>query len=226
MKKIIALVLLIGMESLFAQQTIFQNRNSHNTLFGTSAMNKEVNLEKEAKGSQYFQDSFLYAFVDDMEKPFKMRYNAFFDEMEFDQEGVIYDLDKEQYQSVNFDDINKKYVLANYQDGNENKRGFLVELVGSPKTSLLKSEKIIFVEGKKATSGFGIDTPSEYKADKERYFLKLADGSIVSAPGSKNKFVQLFDGKEKQIEKFMKENRTSLSDEKELKKLVEYINTL
>lgn len=226
MKKIIVLVLLIGMESLFGQQTIFQNRNSHNTLYGTSAMNKEVNLEKETKGSQYFQDSFLYAFVDDMEKPFKMRYNAFFDEMEFEQEGVIYDLDKEQYQSVNFDDINKKFVLVNYRDGNDNKRGFLVELVGSQKTSLLKSEKIIFVEGKKAASGFGIDTVSEYKPDKEKYFLKLADGSIVSAPGSKNKFVQLFSGKEKEIEKFIKKNRTSLSDEKELKKLVEYINTL
>ena len=226
MKKIIVLLLLIGTGNLWGQQTIFQNRNAHNTLFGTSSMNKEVNLEKEAKGSHYFQDSFLYAFVDDMEKPFKMRYNAFFDEMEFERDGVTYDLDKEQYKSVNFDDINKKYVLVNYQDGNENKRGFLVELVGSQKTSLFKSEKIIFVEGKKATSGFGVDTPSEYKPDKEKYFLKLADGSIVSAPGSKNKFFQLFQGKEKDIEKFMKENKTSLSNEKDLKKLVEFINTL
>ncbi len=226
MKKIIVLLLLIGMESLFGQQTIFQNRNGHNTLFGTSSMNKEVNLEKEAKGSQYFQDSFLYAFVDDMEKPFKMRYNAFFDEMEFEREGVVYDLDKEQYKSVNFEDLNKKYVIVDYLDGNEIKTGFLIELFGSPKVALLKSEKIIFVEGKKATSGFGIDTPPEYKPNKAEYFLKLADGSIVSAPSSKNKFVQLFKGKEKEVEKFIKENRISLSDEKDLKKLTEYINTL
>ncbi len=78
MKKIIVFLLFAGMGNLFGQQTIFQNRNGNNTLYGTSAMNREVNLEKEAKGSQYFQENFMYAFVDGMEKPFKMRYNAFF----------------------------------------------------------------------------------------------------------------------------------------------------
>ncbi len=150
----------------------------------------------------------------------------FFDEMEFERDGVTYDLDKAQYKVVNFDDLNKKFVIVDYLDGNEIKTGFLIELVGNSNISLLKREKIIFVEGKKSATGFGIDTPPEYKPNKTEYFVKLSDGSVVSAPSSKGKFAQLFKGKEKEIEKFIKENRTSLSEEKDLKKLAEYINTL
>ncbi|MBA5628322.1 hypothetical protein [Moheibacter lacus] len=226
MKKIMGLLLLFGFGVGFGQQTIFQNRNSYNTLYGTSSMNKEVNQPKEAKGSQYFQENFMYAFVDDLEKPFKMRYNAFFDEMEFEKDGVTYDLDKGQYNLVNFDDLKKKYVIVDYQDGNDVKRGFLIELTSGEKVSLYKREKIGFVEGKKSASGFGIDTTAEYKPLKDEFFLGTPEGAIILIPSSKNKFLQLFKEKNKEIEKFLKDNKINLSKEKDLKKVADYINTL
>ena len=225
MKKILYITVLITFGNVFGQQTIFQNENAYNSLFGSSAMNREINQEKEAKGSQYFQEDFLYVFVDEMVKPFKMRYNAYFDEMEFDRDGVIYDLDKSQYKSIKFDGINKKYVIVDYMDGNQIKTGYLIELVGGSKYSLYKREKIEFVEGKKSGTGFGIDSPSEYKPKKEDFFMKLSDGSIVEIPTSKGKLADLFGEDAKTANKIMKENKVSYNNENDLKSLFIKMNS-
>lgn len=224
MKKLIYLILLIGIGSVYGQQTIL-SRSQNNRLAVIDASNREVNLPKETKGSQYFQEKFMYAFVDGMEKPHKMRYNAFFDEMEFEMDGVTYDLDKSQYKSVNFDDLNKKYVIVDYLDGNKMKMGYLIELVGSSKYSLYKREKMEFIEAKKSGTGFGIDSPPQYKPKKEEYFMKTSDGSIVSVPSSKGKMADLFGGDAKSASKFIKENKVSLSNEKDLKALFLNMNS-
>ena len=168
----------------------------------------------------------MYAFVDNLEKPFKMRYNAFSDEMEFDNEGVLYDLDKTQYKMVNFDDLNKKYAIVNYQDGNQKRFGYLVELVSGSKSSLLKSEGIEFYEGKKSTTGFGVETLPEYKQKKEKFYMKMENGSVSEIPSSKGKFSELFGENASKVEEFIKKNKISLSTEKDLKTLFQFINKM
>ncbi len=227
MKKIIILTILMwGGITAFGQQTLLLERSSSNLLAGISSANKEVNLPKEIKGSQYFQENFMYAFVDDMNKPFKMRYNAFFDEMEFENDGVIYDLDKNQYKVINFDDLNKKFIIAEYSDGNKIVNGYLVEIVGEGDVLLYKREKMEFSEAKKSGTGFGIDTPPAYKPKKDDFFVKIAGGSIIPLPSSKSKIMDLFGDKSKALNSFVKENRISLNSEKDLKRLFQYANSI
>lgn len=227
MKKIIILTtLMLGASTVFGQQTIFQHTNAHSTLYGSSVMNREINQEKETKGSQYFQENFMYAFVDDMNKPFKMRYNAYFDEMEFENEGVTYDLDKNQYKVINFDDLNKKFIVAEYNDGNKIVNGYLVEVVGEGGVLLYKREKMEFSEAKNSGTGFGIDTPPAYKPKKDDFFIKTAGGSIIPLPSSRSKITDLFGDKSKALNSFIKENRISLNSEKDLKRLFQYANSI
>lgn len=220
-------IVLLAAGTAFGQQTLSLSGAATGTvLLGTSASNNEVNAEKEAKGSPYLQPNYMYAFVDDINKPFKMRYNAFSDEMEFDNEGVVYDLDKTKYKTVNFDDLNKKYAILSYQDGNQKRLGFLVEIVSGTIISLYKNERVSFSEGKKSSSGFGVETVSEYKKKKESFFMKLNSGEVIEVPSSKGKFLAYCGEFTNQVEAFIKKNKIDLSDESDLKSLFLYLNTL
>lgn len=225
MKNLFYIVLLAAGTS-FGQQTILMGRSSSNIIAGSSASNRDINLPKEIKGSPYLQPNYMYAFVDDLNKPFKMRYNAFSDEMEFDNEGEVYDLDKTKYKTVNFDDLNKKYAILSYQDGNQKRLGFLVEIVSGTIISLYKNERVSFYEGKKSSSGFGVETVSEYKKKKESFFMKLNSGEVIEVPSSKGKFLAYCGEFTNQVEAFIKKNKIDLSDESDLKSLFLYLNTL
>ena len=225
MKQKILMLLFLGSFVGYAQQTILVEKSSSNTLATSSASNRDINLPKETKGSPYIQKNYFYAFIDDLDKPFKMRYNAFSDQMEFERDGVIYDLDKTQYQLINFDELGKKYVIVEYSDRNKKDFGYLVEL-SDGKFKLYKKEKIEFVESKKSGTGFGIDSPPEYKNKKDEFFMKLPDGSINSIPNSKGKIIDLLNVDSKSVNNFFKENKISLSSENDLIQLLNFLNTL
>lgn len=225
MKNLISLILLILFVSAFSQQqSLLSGRD------GFLYLNKTADLELELddiEGSPYLNSSFMYAFVDNnTAKPYKLRYNVYKDEMEFARDGEIFYLDKNKYKTITFEPF-KKYVVTNYLLKDINAVGFLVEVIDGENYGILKKEIIKFIPERTVSKGLSeTHTPAQFKQQSDVYFVRLNDKSLVEMPTSKNKFAQLFKGKEKKIEKFMKENKTSLSDEKDLKELVEYINTL
>jgi len=220
------LILIVITGVAYGQQTILLERSRAYILTGSSASNREINQPKEAKGSPYLQPDYVYAFVDDINKPFKMRYNAYTDEMEFDNDGVTYDLDKAQYKVVNFNDLNKKYIIANYNDGNADYFGYLVELASGTGYSLYKREKIEYLEGKKSETGFGIDSSPEFRIKKETFFMKMKSGEVIPVPNSKGKMSELFEEKTSLVKAFIKKNKTSLTDENDLKILFQFLNSM
>jgi|SRR5690606_24470168 len=186
-------------------------------------------VAEDVKGSQYYNENFLYAFVNENKSnPHKLRYNAYTDEMEFERDGKLYDLEKGLYKVIDFDvALNKKYIYAEYVYNDETIKGYLVELA-SGEYKLYKREKMEFIPERKSTpSGFGkSDTPAEFRPAKNIYFLKIGDGQLIEIPNSKSKFTDLLNENQKAVSKFIKENNISLTDEKDLITLCENLNNL
>ena len=58
------------------------------------------------------------------------------------------------------------------------------------------------------------------------YFIGLGNGNIVEMPTKKKELLKMFPNKEKEIEEFLKSNKISFKDEKDLIVLVNYLDTL
>ena len=64
------------------------------------------------------------------------------------------------------------------------------------------------------------------KKGEKLLFIGLSDKSIVEMPKKNKDLLKLFPNYEKEITAFLKTNKISLNDDKELLLLVNYLNTL
>ena len=203
----------------FAQQELVQGGTLTSVVLGTLSV--EVDGSKEIKGSPYYLSDFIYAEIANSPKPYRMRYNVYLDEMEYEIDGVLYNLDREQHDVVNFKEIHKKYVAKNYK-GN---KMFFIELVDGKNYSLYKKEHIVFKEATEAKTSYDIATPAMYKVEKDAFFLQSKEGELIPVPKSKRKFLELINESEvKSTDQFIKKNKISLNEEKDLIILFGHLN--
>ena len=205
----------------FAQQELVQGGTITSVVLGTLSI--EVDDTKEIKGSPYYLSDFIYADISNSPKPYRMRYNVYLDEMEYEIDGVLYNLDREQHDIVNFKEIQKKYVAKNYK-GN---KLFFIELVDGKNYSLYKKEHIVFKEATEAKTSFDIPTPATYKQEKNEFFIQSKEGELIAIPRSKRKFLEFLNESEvKSVDNFIKKNKISLSEERDLIILFGHLNQL
>lgn len=223
MKKIVSLVLVLLLNGILFSQQRLKETGEDAFLYLNNAANKDLGLD-DIEGSPYLNASFLYAFIgEDKTKPQMLRYNAYKDEMEFKKGEEIFYLDKSKYSLITFEPL-KKYVVSHYKYKDESINGYLVELEGG-NFSLLKSERVNFVPERSVSRGLTESkTPAQFKIANPVFFIKLENGDVVEIPSSKNKFAKLFGSKEDVVLNYMKENKVSLSNENDLKKLVAHLN--
>lgn len=204
-----------------AQQVLQHNSGSTTMVLGS--MSIESDNTKEVKGSPYYLSDFIYADIANATKPYRMRYNVYLDEMEYEIDGVLYNLDREQHDIVNFKEIQKKYVVKNYK-GN---KSFFIELVDGKNYSLYKKEHIVFKEATEAKTSFDIPTPATYKQEKDEFFIQSKEGELISIPRSKRKFLEFLNESEvKSVDNFIKKNKISLNEERDLIILFGHLNQL
>ena len=65
-----------------------------------------------------------------------------------------------------------------------------------------------------------------YKKLNPEYYIQFKDGDVVYMSTKKKDVYDLIPGKETDVKKFVKENRLSTSDDQDLNKLGNYMNTL
>jgi len=209
-KSVFVVLLALGMNFMYAQST-------------GSGQLYEKPTNGDLQGTVYSNTTFSALKVNGEEHKAKVRYNALEDKMEFN-DNLFYAF--QPGDELNFTDIRKKYVLADYKDAKGNSfNGYLVEVQSGKKVKLYKKEKIIFVKGNVSKTGYDKTIPDKYVKQKDEFFLKIDEGEIAGFPSSKKNFSKLFGDKEKEVADYLKKNNYSLSTENDLKIVVNFLNT-
>ncbi len=224
LKKFGYLLLLIGLNAI-SQVT------SSGDYFGSRGVeiyfHQDVSAsEKNVEGSAYVNSAFLPSKVTGLNLVTPpMRYNAFKDEIEFLKDEKTYYLTKSDSLEVILLGTSYKYLEYQVKEGDE--RGFLIQLYFNPneKISLYKKEKVVYVEKAEAVSSYAEDRPARYKKEEDKFYIKVTD-KIIFMPKKKKELLALFPNNGKEIEGFMKTNKISLDDERNLIDLTKFLNSL
>ncbi|MBT8259961.1 MAG: hypothetical protein HKO92_06395 [Flavobacteriaceae bacterium] len=184
----------------------------------------------DVEGSKYLMDSFLPAVVSTMpDKLFNIKYNIFSGEMEVQSKNdKVYALNKYR-KDISITFINSKitFQLFDYLDSENSMKLGYFQVINRGDNKVLKKHKIIFMEEKPSKTGYDEHRPPQYKRLDDKYYLNLeSNPNAVELPKNKNKFAALFPDNKSDILDFIKSNKIKLSKENDLKKLINYINTL
>ncbi len=152
-----------------------------------------------------------------------LRYNAYDDEMEFQDKEQTYYTNKEEGIKILFPSLKKTYVSSNYVVEGKSKFGYLVLLIENSKYSLYKREKIELLKGEKSPSAFGKDANDYYAKEKDLYLIKK-DSIFIKFPKNSKDFIEQFDLNKSEFESFANSNKVNFSKEESLIKLVDYLN--
>lgn len=200
------------------QASMFQNQKS-----GLSISTTNV------KGTPYLDEKFNIANISTQDKVFLIRYNAISDDMEVVHENDTLIMDKSNLNYV-FKQINGNvtYKILEYADSEKDKRGYYIKLTEGTNVALYRkdSKKYVKLNAPKIGGSLSSNT-GEFKKQKSEFYMELNENGIaIKIPRKKKEVIKLFAGKEDLVKNFIKENKIKTSREKDLKMLIEYVNTL
>lgn len=228
MKTQIAFIFLFLHFTFFAQdmsQSLVSTNGGSNST-GLIDLRPYENSSK-VEGSQYVIDKFLPATIEGVEGTHLMRYNALNDDIEYQkEEDKIFVLDKtnKKYDVV-FLNNKQKYGVYEYVDfSGESTKGFLIELYAS-NLSLLKREKVKYVSDKYPKNGYEDLVPAHYERAADEYYIKQGD-NIVAFPKNKKLLLAMYPEKKSEISNYLKSNRVSFKNERDLISTVAFLSTL
>jgi len=183
----------------------------------------------EIEGSAYINKDFVAARISIVKnKVFYARYNAFNDEIEIKGENdIIYGLDKKRKDIlIHFSNPKQTYQAFDYNLDNKDLFGYFTKLNFDSEMLLLRKERIIHVEEKISKTTYGTNKPAHFKRAKDKYFIKIGDKSAIELSKNKKDVAKLIPKFENEVLSFIKKNKIKLTNEKDLLKLVEYLNEL
>jgi len=188
---------------------------------------KDENIE----GSPYKQNAFVQTTVfyeDDNLGKVYYRYNAFNEEVEIkarnSEEEPILGLGKDKKIKVMVE--NRPMSFKTFIDKSGNTKNGYLTLVQDGTYKLYKRLHINFKEVKKAPNTFVKGKPARFIQSTE-YYLESEDGlKIAFLELNKKKLLKLVDGeKQSTLKSFLKEQNIDLKEEKDLNKVIQFLNT-
>jgi hypothetical protein len=201
----------------------FQISNNSNMVFD---FGRELNpVAEDIKGSKYNVDVFQPASISIIpNQTIHVRYNIYDDEIEFKNEGKIFNLVKTNDIEVILISSNTIYKYTNYIDdsGTEN-FGYLMFLLKGDRVSFFAKESITLVQRKPAVNSYTSDEPAYFRKNKEDYYIQI-NSTIKLLPKKKKDFLALFGEKSTALEAFMKTNKLSNSSKEDLIKIATFVN--
>jgi hypothetical protein len=183
--------------------------------------------ETEIEGSPHEVSDFVLGVVvtksDLKYENIPLRFNIYNDEMEFkSDEGTILSLSPPEF--IDFIMIGEeKYIYAPYAIGNKILRGYF-KVMAEGKVSLLVKQNINLKEA---------ELPQAYKDAQPARFVRMTDDFYIRTEQSeaypvsnKKELTGLLEDKAKEIEDYLKKNKTRFNRLEDMQKLVNYYNTL
>lgn len=177
------------------------------------------------KGSPYVEDAYTdgVIFYGDKKLSAPMRYNAFQDLIEFQQNGKAVVLDPSN--------TVKRVVMGSavlvplkFQAGGKSRLGYFT-MLDSGKVMLFAKKKIVYLEAKKGGALDGGDLPPQYKRSPDSFYYRFGDGELLEANNIKS-VVGSFPDKKEDLTAYVKKEKISVKKEKEILQLVQYYNSL
>lgn len=184
---------------------------------------------KIVKGSPYENQEFTNAFVFLKNNPIpekgRLRYNLLFDEMELLESGndefLIVDK-KETIDSIILD--NQKFRFMVYEENEETKKGFLVQL-NSGKCILYVKKPREYRPEKFPEGGYQDYVPPSILIKPEKYYIQFENQLTLLLPQSTKNIIEIFRRNGFDVSSYVKKNRTKYNVES-LLAIVDYCNSL
>ncbi len=156
-----------------------------------------------------------------------LRYNAVADELEVkesldtpDEDARILPKDPEYFAKIGHD----IYVFVPFQ-GKVEDGGYFHVMFEGKKLDLYKKLIKRVIPGKKASSSFTHDVPTEFR-DESQYFLVTKSGRFFQLPDDKNKKFDIFGANKEVVLKYAEENGLNSEQEADLLKIVQHYDSM
>lgn len=201
---LICMVMLISVSASIAQQASAQK------IEGTPYLD-----EKYVDGEIYFGES--------ARTKVPVRYNIYQDLIEYQQNGKALVVDPStKIKKVQMGDIT--FIVEKLNVGGKTKYGFL-NLLDSGKVTLYSKKMMRYQEPLKGRALDGGDVPAKFSRMQDEYFYKIGTGELKEVGNLKELIAGLPD-KQDEIKQYVKQEKISPKKEEELRKLIQYYNSL
>ena len=202
------------------RQTELFARNAYK--YDTSTIYDPANPENY-KGTPYHSDNFLtgnvYIENELILSNVALRYNAIADEIEFKES--LNSNDKEVKALVKSKEIYAKIMKDIFVFIPS--EGYYLVVFDGDNFSLLKKVTKKYFPAKKAKNNYERSTLAEFE-DRFSYSIFTRNGEMMEFPKSKSKKLKVFGNSEKLIKDYIKEKDLDLNKEKDLKKVIIYLD--
>jgi hypothetical protein len=156
-----------------------------------------------------------------------LRYNAVADEIEIkesldspDKDARVLPRDPEYFAKIK----NDIYVFVPFQ-GKVEDGGYFHVMFEGKKLDLYKKIIKKVIPGRKASSSFTQDVPTEFR-DESQYFLVTKNGRFLQLPESKEKKFNIFGASKETVLNYVNENGLDVNKEKDLLAIITYYDGL
>jgi hypothetical protein len=177
------------------------------------------------KGSPYADDAYTEGVIYYGDKTLSapMRYNAFQDLIEFQQNGkaVVLDPSNTVKRVVMGESV---IVPLKYDAKGKPKLGYFM-MLDSGKVMLFAKKKVIYLPAKQGGALDGSDMPAQYKRSPDSYYYKIGGSDLQEAESIKAIINSLPDRKE-ELTQYAKKEKISVKKEQELVQFMKYYNSL
>lgn len=231
MRKVyLATVLIVTMVVGSSAQTSYSLKSALDFFHSQKMANGEYSntlTEKDIQGSPYLNDNFIKGSIYTVSKTqyqdIPLRYNIYNDDMEFqtNDNNVLALSTPEIVEKITFGDYTMEYIP--YVTSRNVKNGFF-ELILKGKASLYAKPQVEFLEAKDPAP-YKDAEPAKFLRKDDRYYIRLGMEAAVPC-GNKKDVLGIFTDHSEELEAFIKKNKINVKKEDELKKLVEYYNSL
>tara|TARA_R110001606_G_C15261444_1_gene638490 strand:- start:125 stop:817 length:693 start_codon:yes stop_codon:yes gene_type:complete len=189
----------------------------------TSTSFKDVNnseILNSITPKMYLSPEYLSAKIDGNSELFKLKYNIFTDEMEFEKDGKVYTLEKEIGQKIYFKNSSNYFQVVNF-----NGKLQYFEVLDNRNVKLLVRKIVEFKKGKKQTSSYDKSIEPNFIRKSDKLYIKI-DKEIFEVPSKNEDFFSFLQNKPSNIKDFMKRNKLNVNNRKDLLKIVNYLNSI
>lgn len=206
--------------------TFAKNDNSFQEASGMSATLVNITTREKIKttGSEYVDESFRQATVNNGSKYFDLRYNNYTGLFEYKKTATeTVSLSKESNTAFSFKD-GKTYLLKKYKVNKVEKEDYL-QVVGKKdsKVNIYKLERIEFIPYKEALSSYQEQKLPEYKLKKPLYFIEFKSNIT---PIEKGKDLEkAFPNHSKEIKKFIGQKNIDVNSD-DMFLVQDYLNSI
>lgn len=194
---------------------------------------KKEAIDTEILGSPYLTKNFIKSkvyFGEELVGDFYIRYNALNSEIEIKNTNLEEENPKRLLANS---DLRVKYGLRELRfttyitKKSETKNGFLSVIENGDNYTLYHRLAVKFSEGKAAANSMVNAIPSRYAHFVEYYYKKKGVDRIDQLIQKKGSLLKILDKElREEVSGFLKENKIDLSNEEDLIKTFEYINSL